>query len=190
MVERGLALAEMGCTAIEVTLDSHDALQIAQELRQQLPSSVMIGVGTLLDMEQVQYCADIGAEFALSPTHPEGMVQHCHAANILAVPGVANQEELMQVIASGAHIAKLFPSTDWNPEQLSSISLPWMPVGGVDEQSVWQWLDADAWCVGMGSNLCGSDLSDVGDESKSWSQSEEQKARDIFMELQRRRSDA
>jgi len=190
MIERGVALAEMGCTAIEVTLDSPDALEIAQALRQQLPSSVMIGVGTLLDVSQVQNCVDIGAEFALSPTHPEGMVQHCHAASMLAVPGVANSQELDQVIASGASIAKLFPSTDWTPEQLSSVALPWMPVGGVDEQSVWTWLGAGAWCVGMGSNLCGSDLSDSDDSNNTWAESEEQVARGIFMELQRRRSDA
>ena len=190
MIERGVALAEMGCTAIEVTLDSPDALEIAQALRQQLPSSVMIGVGTLLDVGQVQNCVDTGAEFALSPTHPEGMVQHCHAANMLAVPGVANSKELNQVIESGASIAKLFPSTDWTFEQLSSVTLPWMPVGGVDEQSVWSWLNAGAWCVGMGSNLCGSDLSDSDNSNNAWAESEEQKARDIFMELQRRRSDA
>jgi len=190
MIERGVALAEMGCTAIEVTLDSPEALEIGQALRQQLPSSVMIGVGTLLDVGHVQSCIDIGAEFALSPTHPDGMVERCHAANMLAVPGVANSQELEQVIASGAHIAKLFPSTDWDPEQLSSVTLPWMPVGGVDEQSVWQWLDAGAWCVGMGSNLCGSDLSDSDDAGNTWAESEEQVARGIFMELQRRRSGA
>ena len=150
----------------------------------------MIGVGTLLDVGHVQNCVDTGAEFALSPTLPEGMVQHCHAANMLAVPGVANSQELDQVIASGACIAKLFPSTDWTPEHLSSVTLPWMPVGGVDEQSVWTWLDAGAWCVGMGSNLCGSDLSDPDDSNTAWAESEEQVARGIFMELQRRRSDA
>ena len=109
---------------------------------------------------------------------------------MLAVPGVANSQELNQVIASGASIAKLFPSTDWTPEQLSSVTLPWMPVGGVDEQSVWTWLDTGAWCVGMGSNLCGSDLNDSDDPNNTWAEYEEQKARDIFMELQRRRSDA
>ena len=105
MIERGIALAEMGCTAIEVTLDSHDGFGIARELRQQMPSSVMIGVGTLLDVGQVINCVDIGAQFALFPTHPEGMISHCHAVNMLAVPGVANSQELEQVIASGAHIA-------------------------------------------------------------------------------------
>jgi Entner-Doudoroff aldolase len=190
MIQRGLTLAEMGCTAIEVTLDSPHALEIVKILRQQLPPAVMVGVGTLLDVEQVKSCVEAGAEFALSPTHPAGMIQHCHAADILAVPGVSNTQELDWTIATDACIAKLFPAIEWTHEQLTSISLPWMPVGGVDEKSLWQWLDAGAWCVGMGSNLCGSDLNDSDDESATWIESEEQAARDIFMELQRRRNNA
>ena len=190
MIQRGLTLAEMGCSALEVTLDSPQALEIVKALRQQLPPTVMVGVGTLLDVGLVKSCVEAGAEFALSPTHPTEMIEHCHATDILAVPGVSNTQELEQAIAADACIAKLFPATEWTHEQLTSVSLPWMPVGGVDEKSVWQWLDAGAWCVGMGSNLCGSDLSDEEGESITWTESEEQTARDIFMELQRRRSDA
>ena len=188
MIQRGLALAEMGCTAIEVTLDSSRALEIVEALRQDLPPSVRIGVGTLTEAEQVIPCVRVGAEFALSPRNPEGVIQHSHAAGLLFVPGVSNPTELEVAVTEGAHIAKLFPSTEWTPEQLASVSLPWMPVGGVDTQSVWQWLDNGAWCVGMGSNLCGSDLSDEENESSTWPESEEQTARDIFMELQRRRN--
>ena len=190
MIQRGIELAAMGCSAIEVTLDSPQALEIVEKLRQQLPSSVMIGVGTLLDLEQVEHCVTAGAEFALSPTHPDGMIRHCHDADILAVPGVANSQELDSAVSADARIVKLFPSTKWNQDEITPLSLPWMPVGGVDEKSMWQWLDAGAWCVGMGSNLCGSDLNNHDNESSTWSQSEEQTARDIFMELQRRRSNA
>ena len=190
MFQRGVILAEMGCTAIEVTLDSPHALEIVHALRQELPPSVMIGVGTLLDTEQVTPSVNAGAEFALSPGNPEGVIQHSHAAGLLFVPGVSNPTELEIAVTEGAYIAKLFPSTEWTPGQLSPVSLPWIPVGGVDAQSVWQWLDNGAWCVGMGANLCGSDLSGKGDGGPTWAESEEQTARDIFMELQRRRNDA
>ena len=63
-----------------------------------------------------------------------------------------------------------------------------MPVGGVDEQSLWTWLDAGAWCVGMGANLCGSDLDSLDASSTNWVGGEEQRARGIFMELQRQRN--
>jgi Entner-Doudoroff aldolase len=190
MIERGIALCEMGCKAIEVTLDSPDALEIISTLREKLPESVMVGVGTLTDLNSIDDCTHAGAVFALSPTHPEGMIQHCHAANLLAIPGVSNMHELQEAISSGTRIAKLFPSTEWDSEQIPKQTIPWMPVGGVDSQNIWQWLDAGAWCVGMGANLCGSDLSDDDQYNTSWADSEEQVARGIFKELQRRRNDA
>ena len=190
MHQRGLALAQMGCTAIEVTLDSPHALEVVRGLRQDLDvNEVMIGVGTLLDVEMIDQCLDAGAEFALSPTNPDGMIAKCHAAGLLAVPGVANSDELEAALAEGAHIVKLFPSTDWSPEDVASTSPPWMPVGGVNDESIWRWMDAGAWCVGMGTHLCGSDLND-STEGDGWVENEEQRARDIFMELQHRRNDA
>jgi Entner-Doudoroff aldolase len=188
MIQRGIELANMGCTAIEVTLDSSQALEVIASLRKQLPDSVLIGVGTLLDVDQSKNCFDAGAEFALSPTHPDRMIENCHSSNMLAVPGVSNLQELEVAIENGAKIAKLFPATDWKIEQLTSVSLPLIPVGGIDNENMWDWLDAGAWCVGMGSNLCGSDLSDDEHESTTWFDSEQQTARDIFMELQRRRN--
>ena len=186
LYERGIALAEMGCKAIEVTLDSNDALQIIRKLRENLPEEIMIGVGTMTHSEEASQCFDAGAEFALSPTYPANMIEQCDQAGLLAIPGVANTKELDLAIRDGAKIVKLFPSSKWSLEQLNSVSIPWIPVGGIDGQNVWRWLDAGAWCVGMGTNLCGSDLNDKG--AGEWADSEEQRTRGIFMELRRYRN--
>ncbi len=186
LYQRGLDLAAMGCKAIEVTLDSPNALDVVEKLRHELNDDVMIGVGTLLDADQVIECINAGAEFALSPICPTGMISHCHSAGILAVPGVANSTELEEIIKEGALVAKLFPSTDWTVEQLADVKIPYMPVGGVNQDNLWDWLDSGAWCVGMGTHLCGSDLSDSDSRDLEWMQSEQQRARDMFMELQHR----
>ena len=54
MFQRGVDLANMGYSAIEVTLDSKQPLQILQRLRVALPDSVLLGVGTVLDREQIE----------------------------------------------------------------------------------------------------------------------------------------
>ncbi|MDP6899957.1 MAG: bifunctional 4-hydroxy-2-oxoglutarate aldolase/2-dehydro-3-deoxy-phosphogluconate aldolase [Candidatus Thalassarchaeaceae archaeon] len=201
MYERGLALAEMGCQAIEVTLDSPQALDIVKALRRDLdPNEVMIGVGTMLDVTMADQCAAAGAEFALSPIHPPGMVAFCHMHGILAIPGAHSMEEVVKSNEAGARIVKLFPSSSWEVSTLQQApenirQLPWIPVGGIDRKSCWSWMDSGAWCVGMGSNLCGSDL--AIDPQKQpveserglliWRQREGPRARGMFMELQRRR---
>ena len=83
------------------------------------------------------------------------MIEDCHVNNMLAIPGVSNLAELNIAQNSGAELVKLFPSTEWNLEQLDDVDIPWIPVGGVDQNSIWSWLESGAWCVGMGSNLCG-----------------------------------
>ena len=186
LFDRGIALAKIGYTAIEVSLDSKDALQIIHRLRTELPDKVQIGVGTILERSQIQACSEAGATFALSPTFPEGMIEDCHANDILAIPGVSNLAELHIAQNAGAQIVKLFPSTEWISEELDDVEIPWIPVGSIDNESIWTWLDAGAWCVGMGANLCGSDLSQEGTGAKDWVGNEAQFARDIFMELQHR----
>ena len=186
LFDRGIALAKIGCTAIEVSLDSKDALQIIQRLRTELPDTIQIGVGTILERSQIQACSEAGATFALSPTFPEGMIEDCHANDILAIPGVCNLVELHIAQKAGAQIVKLFPSTEWISEELVDVRIPWIPVGSIDNESIWTWLDAGAWCVGMGANLCGSDLSQEEIGTKDWVGNEAQRARDIFMELQHR----
>ena len=188
MIQRGIALANMGCSAIEVTLDSKEPLQILQKLRTTLPDSVLLGVGTVLDREQIVDCAKAGATFALSPVFPEGMIEDCHANNMLAIPGVSSRAELYIAQEAGAELVKLFPSTGWNLEQLDGVDIPWIPVGGVDQDSIWPWLESGAWCVGMGANLCGSDLKQQETDVNDWDEDEAQRARDIFMELQRRQT--
>ncbi len=186
--ERGIALANLGCTAIEVTLDSKEPLRTIQRLRTALPESVLIGAGTVLDRGQIENCVEAGAMFALSPKFPEGMIEECLSYGILAIPGVRNMTELQVALDAGAEVVKLFPSTEWTIEQLEDVEISWIPVGGVDQNSIWPWLDAGAWCVGMGTNLCGSDLSRLENDTMDWAENEAQRARDIFMELQRRRN--
>jgi len=190
LLERGLELAEMGCTAIEVTLDSPNALEVVEHLHKRLShSEIMIGVGTLLDSSQIQDCAAAGAEFVLSPTNPEHMIERCHAEGLLAIPGVANPHDMRRAIEDGAKVVKLFPASNWELENLDLIETPWIPVGGIDCQTAFKWLQRGAFCIGMGANLCGSDLNDPVGNSDIWMGIERPIARDMFMELQRYHTD-
>jgi len=186
MFQRGIDLAEIGYTAIEVTLDSKNALETIENLRSALDESILIGAGTVLNPQQIESCAKAGVAFALSPIFPDGMIEECHLNNIVAIPGVSNIAELRIAQNAGAEIVKLFPSTEWTLEQLEGVEIPWIPVGGIDYDSIWPWFEAGAWCIGMGANLCGSDLSQEGEGNPDWVRVEAQLARDIFMELQRR----
>lgn len=183
--ERAFELVDLGCKVIEVTLDSPSALDIVHKLSTQLnPEEVLVGVGTLLDVEMIDDCIEAGAKFALSPVSPPLMIEKCHEKGLLAIPGVSTPDEMNDAINRGAKLIKLYPASSWESQMLIGVKTPWIPVGGIDQNTIAEWLDNGAFCVGMGTHLCGSDLS--GDDDNDWDVKEAQVARDIFKELQRR----
>tara|TARA_B100001996_G_scaffold348437_1_gene306592 strand:- start:887 stop:1600 length:714 start_codon:yes stop_codon:yes gene_type:complete len=183
--KRAFELVNLGCKAIEVTLDSPSALDIVRKLSAEMnPEEVVIGVGTLLNIELIDDCIQAGAKFALSPVSPPHMIERCHEKGLLAIPGVSTPDEMSEAIKRGAQIIKLYPSSNWELDMLSGIDTPWIPVGGVNQYNIDEWLENGAFCVGMGTHLCGSDLDCDGEDD--WGQEEAQVARGIFKELQRR----
>ena len=160
LVQRGVDLAAAGVRVLEVTLDSTDASWVFQMLRGQLDDDVLMGVGTVMHAESaLPSAADWGAQFALSPVQPEGMVDLAHDLGVLAVPGAATANELWDAHLSGAMLVKLYPAvTSWSPEMLAGIPDPMrqvntLPTGGITADDVEQWLDAGAFACGLGSSL-------------------------------------
>lgn len=160
LVQRGVDLAAAGVRVLEVTLDSTDASWVFQMLRGQLDDDVLMGVGTVMHAESaLPSAADWGAQFALSPVQPEGMVDLAHDLGVLAVPGAATANELWNAHLSGAMLVKLYPAvTSWSPEMLAGLPDPMrqvntLPTGGITPDDVEQWLDAGACACGLGTSL-------------------------------------
>ena len=160
LVQRGVELADAGARALEVTLDSTDASWVFQMLRGQLGEEVLMGVGTVMHAETaLRSAAEWGAEFALSPIQPEGMVELAHDLGVLAVPGASTANELWNAHLSGAMLVKLYPAvTSWSPEMMAGLPDPMrlvnmLPTGGITPDDVEGWLDAGAFACGLGSSL-------------------------------------
>lgn len=168
-IARGLELVTLGCRAIEVTLDSHNWREVLEALSKRLPRSVLLGIGTVMDstVHEVPRLAALGVRFALSPIHPTGFIETCHAHDVLAVPTALTSNEWWDVYRHGGRIVKLFPASMLpSPAVLRSMlsigplaaGLRVMPSGGIAPDAADAWWDAGAACVGLGSNLVGREL--------------------------------
>jgi 2-dehydro-3-deoxyphosphogluconate aldolase/(4S)-4-hydroxy-2-oxoglutarate aldolase len=80
LVARGLELAQCGCRCIEVTLDSNGALGVLRRLREQLPSSVLLGAATVMDARQASDAISAGAKFITSPIAAVELMRVCQEA--------------------------------------------------------------------------------------------------------------
>jgi 2-dehydro-3-deoxyphosphogluconate aldolase / (4S)-4-hydroxy-2-oxoglutarate aldolase len=103
------ALVRGGLTAIELTLRSAVALEAICAVKQEVPQLVM-GVGTVLSVEQANAASAAGADFLVTPGTPAPLAAALAAMPTPTVPGAATATEIMALMALGFDAIKLFPA--------------------------------------------------------------------------------
>ena len=104
------ALLRGGLGAIELTLRTPAALDALVALKKELPD-IAVGMGTVLDAEQMQRCIELGADFLVTPGTPPALADALAKAPIPVVPGGATPSEFMALMARGFRVCTLFPAT-------------------------------------------------------------------------------
>jgi len=166
-IERGKELIQLGCNALEITLDTPGIIHILKDIKKYIKDSgskCWLGVGTVLNKSQLSSVIEY-VDFAISPVNPSGFIEECHKNNILAIPGASSPQELWNTHLAGARAVKLFPSQIWNSAALKEVlnvgpfgELNVIATGGITPEKYMEWIAAGAVAVGMGSRLCGTDL--------------------------------
>jgi 2-dehydro-3-deoxyphosphogluconate aldolase/(4S)-4-hydroxy-2-oxoglutarate aldolase len=153
------ALAEGGVTALELTADTPGVMNLVDEVSDALDDTdVIVGAGTVLDEETARAAILAGAEFVVSPSFHEDVVETCNRYGVPVAPGVATPTEAVEAYQAGADMVKLFPASSLGPDFLASIKgplghIPIMPTGGVGPDNAGDFIQAGAECVGAGSSL-------------------------------------
>jgi 2-dehydro-3-deoxyphosphogluconate aldolase/(4S)-4-hydroxy-2-oxoglutarate aldolase len=159
-VRAAACLLENGIRAIEITFTIPRADEAIAELAARYrDGDVLIGAGTLTDAAQVRTAHRAGARFLVSPGTSTDVLAAMAATDALAIPGAMTPSEVMHARRGGADAIKLFPAAALGPDHLRALRGPFpdtrfLPTGGVSPASIPQWLDAGAFAVGVGSELC------------------------------------
>lgn len=151
-------LAAAGLTAMEITLNSPDALALISHLRSQIGDRMLIGAGTVRSAGDVRRAAAAGAQFLIAPGFDPQSVYAAQSAGILHLPGVFTPTEAQLAAAAGCRLLKLFPADMLGPAYLKSIRAPlddvdFVPTGGVTPANIPAWRQAGAVAVAAGSTL-------------------------------------
>lgn len=169
VVDIAHALAEGGVTAIELTADTPGVMDLIEDVVDALSDTdVIVGAGTVLDAETARAAILAGAEFVVSPSFHEDVVEVCNRYGIPVAPGVATPTEAIRAYEAGADMVKLFPASSLGPDYLSSIKgplpqIPIMPTGGIGPENAGDFIAAGAECVGAGSSLVDDEAVANGD---------------------------
>ena len=168
VVDTAEALVAGGVTALEVTADTAGSTEMIRTLSTELGEDALVGAGTVLDASTAQSAIAAGAEFVVSPSFHEDVVETCNRYGALVAPGVMTPTEAVEAFEAGADVVKVFPATTLGPDHLAAMKgplaqIPMLPTGGVTPENAGAYVEAGAVAVGAGSALVDRDSVAAGE---------------------------
>ena len=163
------ALREGGVTAIEITADTPNVGDLLSDVTGSFDDGeVVVGTGTVLDAETARTTLMAGAEFVVSPSLHEDVIETCNRYGAVSAPGVMTPTEAVRGYEAGADFVKVFPASTVGPDHLAAMKgplgqIPMMPTGGVGPGNAADFVDAGAFAVGAGGALVDYDAAARGD---------------------------
>lgn len=168
-----------GARLIEFTNRGDFAHEVFGELNKyalaNLPG-MMMGVGSVQDSATAALYMQLGACIIVTPVLREDIAYICNRRKVMWSPGCGSLTEIARAEELGCELVKLFPGETFGPAFIKAIKgpHPWtsiMPTGGVTptRESLKEWFDAGASCVGIGSKLVSPEVL----KNKDWDQLEE-----------------
>ncbi|TMI65043.1 MAG: bifunctional 4-hydroxy-2-oxoglutarate aldolase/2-dehydro-3-deoxy-phosphogluconate aldolase [Bacteroidetes bacterium] len=167
------AIYRAGVKAVEYTNRGDAALANFKKmvaLRNAEMPGLLLGVGTIKNMQHATDYMATGADFLVSPGFVPDVAAYCVSNDIFYAPGCMTPTEIIAAENAGIKFIKLFPGNMLGPDFLSGIKdifpkLLFMPTGGVDttKENIEGWYKAGVCAVGMGSKLISKKLMEAKD---------------------------
>lgn len=158
-LEVGQCLYDAGFRSLEVPFNSLDPLATISALRKSLPADCLVGAGTVLTVDQVRACHDVGGQIVVSPNTDTAVIAETVRLGMQSFPGAATPSDAFAAIGAGAKNVKIFPSEQvginglkaWTAVVPKEVNL--IPVGGIEASNMGVWMTAGATGFGIGSSL-------------------------------------
>ena len=162
------AIYKAGVKAVEYTNRGEAALKNFTkmvEIRDAEMPGLLLGIGTIKNVEQAENFLNAGADFFISPGFVPEVAAFLIPKDLFYSPGCMTPSEIIAAENAGVKFIKLFPGNMLGPDFLSGIkdifpNLRFMPTGGVDTtaENIGGWYKAGVSAVGMGSKLISKQL--------------------------------
>jgi 2-dehydro-3-deoxyphosphogalactonate aldolase len=155
----GRAVFEAGIEAIEVPLNSPEPFSSIAAIVGALPSTALVGAGTVLTSVDVDSLHRAGGRLLVSPNIDAEVMGRAMTYGMVTMPGVFTPTEAFQAIRLGASALKFFPASVLGAGGISAIRAV-LPadvmvgaVGGVSEKDFAGYKSVGVTVFGLGSSL-------------------------------------
>ena len=159
------ALIEGGVDAIELTLRTPVAIEAMKEIVKEVPE-MSVGIGTVIEVEQVRRVHDEGAAFAVAPGINRKIIEEAIGLGLSFAPGVATPSDIETALEYGCRLLKFFPAEPIGGlPYIRSVAAPYahlgiryIPLGGINTTNLKEYLDDPLIAAIGGSWIAPKDL--------------------------------
>ena len=153
------AMAAGGVDTMEITFRTACAPEAIKAVADNCPD-VLVGAGTIINVEQAKLAVQMGAKFIVSPGFSDEVVGWCVENNIPVAPGCVTPTEIMGALKHGLKMVKFFPANVYGGlNAMKNLAGPFgglkfLPTGGVSTANIKEYIDAPFIQAVGGSWVC------------------------------------
>ena len=161
-------LTKANIPLIEVTLRDERVANVIHSFNNY--PNILLGIGTIRTIDQIDLALDVGASFAITPGFSPIISDYAMKKGLIIIPGVQTATEIMAASEAGHNILKFFPAElSGGTDRLNAYrsvfpDITFIPTGGINKNNIHNYLNLDnVMAVGASSPLTESLI-----KSKSW----------------------
>jgi len=147
-----------GLRAIEITMNTIDAPQLIETMKNYCGNGMSVGAGTVTSLEILKRAIDSGAEFIVMPIINQTIVEYCNDSNIPVFPGALTPNEIYSAWEMGATMVKVFPASVFGASYFKEIKAPLNEIellacGGVSKKTIGEFFQNGASAAAFGAGI-------------------------------------
>ncbi len=153
------AMISGGIDVMEITFRTAAAPEAIKNVAENCPH-MLVGAGTILNLEQCKQAIEMGAKFIVSPGFDKDVVAYCMENDIPITPGCVTPTEITAAVNMGLRVIKFFPANIYGGlNAMKNLSAPFgmvkfLPTGGVNTENLKEYLSAPFIHAVGGSWVC------------------------------------
>ena len=153
------AMVTGGIDVMEITFRTAAAADSIRAVAAEVPE-MLVGAGTVINLEQCKLAVKMGAKFIVSPGYSEEIVSWFVENNVPVTPGCVTPTEIMAAVNHGLNVIKFFPANVYGGlNAMKNLSAPFvgikfLPTGGVNTANIREYIDAPFVHAVGGSWVC------------------------------------
>jgi 2-dehydro-3-deoxyphosphogluconate aldolase / (4S)-4-hydroxy-2-oxoglutarate aldolase len=148
-----------GIPLIEVTMTVPGAIDVIKDVVKHVPG-IIVGAGTVLDVETARSCIDAGAQFISSPAMDAHTIEFvARNSRVIMMSGAMTPTEVHTAWKAGSDFVKIFPCAMVGADNYIRTlrrpfpDIPLIAGGGINQQNAAHYLLAGASALSIGKEL-------------------------------------